>query len=113
MKTSSHTAPFVLWIVLVVGLLSAAPVVAETKSFYSPIILIDKEQGYIVISSNGKVFGVEVPAEARQHMDKLPISGMIDVVVEIRDNDQPPLIKRWKIAAGETSCKVFDGKDCH
>lgn len=112
MKPSSHPAVLGLWIVLLLGLLSAAPAIAETKSFYSPIILVDKERGYIVISNSGKVFGIEVPPEARPHMDKLPISGMIDVVVELRDNDQPPLIKRWKIAAGESSCKIFDGKDC-
>ena len=112
MKPSSHPAVLGLWIVLLLGLLSTVLVIVETKSFFSPIILVDKERGYIVISNSGKVFGIEVPPEARPHMDKLPISGMIDVVVEIRDNDQPPLIKRWKIAAGESSCKIFDGKDC-
>ncbi len=84
---------------------------AETKSFYSPIIMVDRDKGYIVISSSGAVFGIEVPEEAKPHLEKLPVSGLIDVVVELR-GDQPPLLKRWKVASGETSCRVFDGKEC-
>lgn len=85
---------------------------AETKSFYSPIIFVDKEKGYIVISNSGAVFGIEVPPEAKPHLEKLPLSGLIDVVVEMRP-DQAPLVKRWKIASGETTCRVFDGRECH
>lgn len=84
---------------------------AEEKSYYSPIIYVDKEKGFIVISSSGAVFGVEVAPEAKQHLDKLPPSGLIDIVVETRP-DKPPLVKRWKIASGESSCKIFDGKTC-
>ncbi len=84
---------------------------AEEKSYYSPIIFVDKEKGFIVISNSGAVFGVEVPPEAKPHLDKLPPSGLIDIVVEIRP-DNAPLVKRWKIAAGESSCKIFDGKTC-
>jgi hypothetical protein len=84
---------------------------AEDKSYYSPIIFVDKEKGYIVISDSGRVFGVEVPPEARPHLDKLPPSGLIDIVVEIRPNNAP-LVKRWKLASGESSCKIFDGKTC-
>ncbi len=91
---------------------TASPSHAETKSFYSPIIYVDKDKGYIVISNSGAVFGVEVPPEAKPHLEKLPLSGLIDLVVELRPN-QAPLVKRWKIASGESSCKVFDGKDCH
>lgn len=84
---------------------------AEEKSYYSPIIFVDKEKGFIVISNSGAVFGIEVAPEAKQHLDKLPPSGLIDVVVEIRPGNAP-LVKRWKIAAGESSCKIFDGKNC-
>jgi hypothetical protein len=84
---------------------------AEEKSYYSPIIFVDKEKGYIVISNSGAVFGVEVAPEARQHLDKLPPSGLIDIVVETRPGNAP-LVKRWKIASGESSCKIFDGKNC-
>ena len=84
---------------------------AETKSFYSPIIYIDQEKGYIVISNSGAVFGIEASPEAKPHLEKLPVSGLIDVVVEMRP-DAAPMIKRWKVAAGETSCRIFDGKQC-
>jgi hypothetical protein len=84
---------------------------AEERSYYSPIIHVDKEKGYIVISDSGRVFGVEVPPEAKPHLDKLPLLGLIDIVVEMRP-DNPPLVKRWKLASGESSCKVFDGKSC-
>lgn len=84
---------------------------AEEKSYYSPIIFVDKEKGFIVISDSGAVFGVEVPPEAKPHLDKLPASGLIDIVVEIRP-DNAPLVKRWKIVSGDSACKIFDGKTC-
>ena len=84
---------------------------AEEKSIYSPIIQIDKEKGWLVVSSSGAVFPVEASEAAKPHLDKLPISGMIDIVVETRPNG-PPLLKSWKLASGESSCKTFDGKAC-
>jgi hypothetical protein len=84
---------------------------AEEKSYYSPIIFVDKEKGFIVISDSGAVFGVEVPPAAKPHLDKLPPSGLIDIVVEIRPNNAP-LVKRWKITSGDSACKIFDGKTC-
>ena len=101
----------VLILATVIGLSWAGPAGAEEKSYYSQIVFVDKEKGYIVISDSGAVFGVEVPPEAKPHLDKLPSSGLIDVVVEIRPNNAP-LVKRWKIASGDPACKVFDGKTC-
>lgn len=93
-------------------LLSISPTLAEEKSFYSPVIYIDKEQNRILISKLGAVFYIEVPEAARPHMDKLPISGLVDFVVEWRGDDQMPLIKTWKVKSGESSCKYFNGKEC-
>lgn len=84
---------------------------AEEKSFYSPIIHVNKEKGYIIISNSGAVFPVELPEAAKPHIDKLPVSGLIDIVVEIRPGSAP-LLKRWKITSGESDCKIFDGKTC-
>jgi len=84
---------------------------AEEKSIYSPIILVDKDKGYIVVSSDNGVIGVEASEAAKPHLEKLPASGMIDIVVEIRPGNAP-LLKSWKLAAGESTCKVFDGKSC-
>ena len=88
------------------------PAHAEERSFYSPIIMVDKEKGWIIISNSGAVFAVEAPDAAKPHLDKLPtMGGMIDVVVDTREG-KAPLIKSWKVTAGESSCKHFDGKGC-
>jgi hypothetical protein len=46
-------------------------------------------------------------------MEKLPISGLVDFVVEMRANGQAPLIKTWKVKSGESTCMYFDGKSCN
>lgn len=92
--------------------LTASPGSAEDKSFYSPVISIDKESYRILISTHGSVFWIDVPDTAKPHLEKLPISGLADFVVEMRENGQPPLLKTWKVKSGETSCTYFDGKTC-
>ena len=101
----------VMLIVVLVWTSWIEPAAAEDKSFFSPIIEINAEKGFIVVSADGKVFAVEASETAKPHLGKLPISGMIDLVVELR-GENPPLIKTWKVAGGESSCKVFDGKTC-
>lgn len=88
-----------------------APAGAEERSIYSPIIQIDKEKGWLIVSNSGAVFAVEASEAARPHLEKLPVSGLIDIVVEVRPG-APPLLKSWKVASGESSCKIFDGKTC-
>ena len=93
------------------GLL-ASPSFAEEKSFYSPVIQVDTENHRVLISTFGSVFWVDAPDEAKPHLGKLPVSGLVDFVVEMRGNEQAPLLKTWKVKSGETSCKYFDGKTC-
>lgn len=93
------------------GLVSPPQLSAAEKSYYSPIIHVDIENSRILISTLGSVFWVEVPAEARPHLEKLPLSGLADIVVETREG-QPPLLKSWKIKSGESTCLNFDGKTC-
>lgn len=100
-----------IFLAVMIGLSWASAASAEERSYYSPIIYVDVQKGFIVISNSGAVFGVEVTPEAKQHLAKLPQSGLIDIVVEIRPNNAP-LVKRWKLASGESSCKIFDGKAC-
>ena len=88
------------------------PSFAEEKSFYSPIISVDRENHRILISTYGSVFWIDVPDAAKPHIEKLPISGLADFVVEMRENGQAPLLKTWKVKSGETSCTYFDGKTC-
>ena len=92
--------------------LLAAPSFAEDKSFYSPVIQVDTENHRVLISTFGSVFWVEAPDAAKPHIEKLPVSGLVDFVVEMRENGQAPLLKTWKVKSGETSCKYFDGKIC-
>ena len=87
-------------------------VFAEDRSFYSPVIYIDKEQSQILISTSARVFYIEVPDAAKPHMEKLPLSGLVDFVVEMRGENQRPLIKTWKVKSGESHCMYFDGKEC-
>jgi hypothetical protein len=92
-------------------LLSVVSAGAEEKSYYSPIIQIDKEKGWVVISNSGAVFAVQASEAAKPHLEKLPLSGLIDIVVDTQP-EGPPIIKSWKLASGDSSCKVFDGKTC-
>jgi hypothetical protein len=93
------------------GLL-ASPSVAEDKSFYSPVIQVDTENHRVLISTFGSVFWIDAPDAAKPHIEKLPISGLVDFIVEMRGNEQAPLLKTWKVKSGETSCMYFDGKTC-
>ena len=96
---------------LLLGLI-ASPSMAEDKSFYSPVIQVDKESHRILISTFGSVFWIDVPDAAKPHIETLPISGLADFVVEMRGDGQAPLLKTWKVKSGETSCTYFDGKTC-
>jgi hypothetical protein len=88
------------------------PSFAEDKSYYSPVIQVDMENHRVLISTFGSVFWVDAPDAAKPHLEKLPVSGLVDFVVEMRGNEQAPLLKTWKVKSGETSCKHFDGKAC-
>lgn len=92
--------------------LLGSPAFAEDKSFYSPVIHVDKENNRILISTLGSVFYIEVPEAGRPHMEKLPISGLVDFVVEMRGEGQMPLVKTWKVKSGESACMYFNGKEC-
>jgi hypothetical protein len=77
-------------------LLIARPGLTEDKSYYTL----------------GSVFYVDVPAAAQPHIEKLPISGLVDFVVEMRGDGQMPLVKTWKVKSGESTCMYFNGKEC-
>ncbi|MBX3235060.1 MAG: hypothetical protein KF814_02815 [Nitrospiraceae bacterium] len=108
-----HLPLFIALIAIYFGAGLATPPAANAveKSFYSPVIHVDKENSRILISTSGSVFWIEVPEAARPHMDKLPISGLADFVVEVTEG-QPPVLKSWKVKSGESTCLHFDGKVC-
>ena len=107
---------FLRWRLLLAALMVclswSGPAAAEEKSIFSPIIDVDKERGFLIVSGDSGIVIVEASEAAKPHLDKLPISGMIDIVVEVRQG-KPPLLKSWKVAAGESACKHFDGNSCH
>ncbi|MDH4084202.1 MAG: hypothetical protein OEV99_11265 [Nitrospira sp.] len=95
---------------LTIGMASLSQ--AEDKSFYSPVIHIDVDNHRILISQLGSVFYIHVPEIARPHIEKLPISGLVDFVVDWKGDDQMPVIKTWKVKSGESTCMYFNGKEC-
>ena len=108
MKLLKHP---LLLLALLLALL-AGPAFAEDRSFYSPVIYIDKEKSQILISTSATVFYIEASEAAKPHIDKLPVSGLVDFVVEMRGEDKLPLIKTWKVKSGESTCMYFNGKEC-
>jgi hypothetical protein len=95
---------------LAIGMASLSQ--AEDKSFYSPVIYVDVENHRILISQLGGVFYIDVPDIARPHIEKLPISGLVDFVVEWKGDEQMPVIKTWKVKSGESTCMYFNGNEC-
>jgi len=98
----------VLWFLV---LAATSPALAEERSFYSPVIFIDKEKNQILISTSARVFYIEVSEAAKPHLDKLPQGVLVDFVVEMR-GDNLPLLKTWHVKGGESACMIFDGKTC-
>lgn len=107
-----RTSLLTVFLSLTLVSLMTLPGFAEEKSFYSPVIHVDKENHRILISTFGSVFWIDVPDAAKPHIEKLPISGLADFVVEMRGDGLAPLLKTWKVKSGETSCTYFDGKTC-
>jgi hypothetical protein len=102
----------IVLLALFLSLASMSAGLAADKSYYSPVIYIDAENHRILISELGGVFYIDVPEIARPHMDKLPISGLVDFVVELKGENQMPVLKTWKVKSGESTCMYFNGKEC-
>jgi len=105
---SALIGALVLWSLFLV---TPPPTLAEERSFYSPVIFIDKEKSQILISESARVFYIEVSDAAKPHLDKLPQGVLVDFVVEMR-GDKLPLLKTWQVKGGDSDCMIFDGKTC-
>lgn len=101
---------------LTLALLTTAPVFAEAatkfKSYYSPILKLEADNGYFLISSDSGIQWIQVEDNAKPHLKTLEVGDMIDVVVQFRPDNVPPLLKSWKLAKSSSPCKNFDGKIC-
>lgn len=106
-----RSSALILFVLLSLTALTLTPVFAEDRSFYSPIIFIDKEKNQILISTSGKVFYIEISEAAKPHIDKLPQGVLADFVVEMRGDDRP-LLKKWHVTGGDSECRIFDGTKC-
>ena len=81
-------------------------------SFYSPIIRIVPEKGFIMISHSGGILWLKASDAAAPHLAKLPKGGLIDITVAFQGKPNPPIIQSWKLASGDSTCPIFDGKSC-
>jgi len=84
----------------------------KQTSFYTPIIRVVPDKGFVLINSGSGVLWVKASKAARPHLSKLPIGGLIDLVVEFQGTPNPPIIKSWKLASGNSACDIFDGTNC-
>lgn len=81
-------------------------------SFYSPVIRVVPDRGFILINSGNGILWLKASEAAMPHLSKLPVGGLIDIIVEFQGKPNPPIIKSWKLASGDSTCRVFDGTQC-
>lgn len=101
---------------LVLLVLTSAPVFAEAsltvKSYYSPIVRLEADKGYFLITTNSGIQWVQVVDPVKEHLKTLAVGDMIDIVVQLRPDPVPPLLKSWKLARSASPCKVLKGQTC-
>ena len=84
----------------------------KEMSFYSPIIRVVPDKGFILISTSSGILWLKASENAAPHLAKLPVGGRIDVIVVFQGKPNPPIIKSWKLASGDSTCNIFDGTTC-
>ncbi len=101
---------------IVLLIVTSVPVFAEAspklKSYYSPIVRLEANKGYFLITTNSGIQWVQVEDSAKEHLKTLEVGDMIDVVVQLRPEPAPPLLKTWKLARSGSPCTVFNGQTC-
>ena len=95
---------------------TGAPVFADAsttiKSYYSPIVRLEPDKGYFLITTDSGIQWIQVDDTAKPHLKTLEVGDMIDVVVQMRPDNVPPLLRSWKLARSSSPCKVFNGQTC-
>jgi len=101
---------------LILALQTTAPVFAEAttklKSYYSPIVRLEADKGYFLVTTDSGIQWIQVEDNAKPHLKTLEVGDMIDIVVQLRPDNVPPLLQSWKLARSSSSCKIFNGKTC-
>ena len=84
----------------------------KEKAYYGTIVAIDQNTKMLkLVTNDGVMVDMVAEGKAAKHLDKIPPNTLIDVNVEMRDG-AAPLIKSWKMAQAQSSCRVFDGSMC-
>jgi len=82
------------------------------KSYYSPIVRIEAEKGFFLITTDSGILWVQVEDHVKPHLKTLEVGNMLDVTVQFRSKNLAPLLKSWKLARGSSPCRIFDGQTC-
>ena len=114
MPTPHHVLGFLLGLSVFVQ--TGAQVFSEASTtlqkFTSPIVKIEPDKGVFLITTDSGIQWIQVEEEAKPQLKTLEVGDIIDVIVEVRPDNVPPLLKSWKLARSASPCKVFDGKTC-
>ena len=103
---------FILLVLFLTPVSTFAQKPGQIKSYYSPVVRVETEKGFFLITTDSGILWIQVEDGAKTHLKTLGTGDMIDVVVQFRPDNLPPLLKSWKLARSESPCKIFDGKTC-
>jgi hypothetical protein len=114
MPIPHHLLGFLLGLMVFFQLGSQVFAEASTslQQFNSPIMKIESDKGVFLITTDSGIQWVQVDEAAKVQLRTLDVGDIIDVIVEMRSDDTPPLVKSWKLARSGSPCKVFNGKTC-
>jgi len=85
---------------------------AAEKTYFGTVIHVEPKNSTMkVITNDGAMIEVMADGKAAKHLDKIPLNSLIDITVEVQP-DGKLLVKSWKMAQAQSSCRVFDGKMC-
>ncbi len=112
-RIGSFTLLALMLLILLIGpsfTLAQGP--GQVKSYYSPIVRLEPEKGFLLITTDSGILWIQVEDSVKPHLMNLAVGDMIDVTVQFRPDNLPPILQKWKLARSESPCKVFDGKTC-
>lgn len=102
----------ILFVLIASPMMSAAQEPGQVKSYYSPIVRLEVEKGFFLITTDSGILWVQVADNVKPHLQTLSLGDMIDVVVQFRPDNLPPILLSWKLARSESPCILFDGNTC-
>ncbi len=103
---------FAIVLLIVTSVTVFAEASPTLKSYYSPIVRLEADKGYFLITTNSGIQWIQVEDPGKEHLKTLEVGDMIDVVVQLRPDPAPPLLKTWKLARSASPCTVFNGQTC-